>query len=303
MTIVGSGDHRYERLDAWPAMPGGWEFEHPGAAAVNSRDEVYVLSRNDHHPVTVWTPQGAFIRSWGAGMFSAMPHGIHIAPDDAVWITDRDYHTATRYSPDGEPGLVLGRKLSPSPTCDGRVVKSRPFNMPANLAVAPGGDVFVSDGYGNHKVHRFAPDGTLLLSWGRQGSGPGEFALVHNVAIDSGGRVFICDDENDRVQIFDQNGNFLLQWQFANPSGIAIRDDIVYVSELQPFRDAAVGPGRCRVSLWTLSGNLLTSWVGTDSPDRDLMLGGHDLCVDSNGDIYVCEGSGARVSKFRRLAA
>jgi hypothetical protein len=302
MTIVGSGAYRYERDEAWPSMPSGRAFQHPGASAVNSRDEVYVLDRSERHPVTVWTPQGAFIRSWGAGLFSEMPHGIHIAPDDRVWITDRDYHTATRYTPEGEPTLVLGRKLSPSPTCDGRVVKSRPFNMPSNLAVAPSGDIFVCDGYGNHKVRRFAADGTLLLSWGRQGQGPGEFVLVHNVAIDDRGRVFICDDENDRVQIFDQEGGFLEQWDFANPTGICIRGDIVYVSELQPFRDDAIGPGRCRVSLWTLDGEKLTSWLGTDNPGHDLMLGAHDLCVDSRGDIYVSEGSGKRISKFCRLA-
>ncbi len=250
-------------------MRGGWALEHPVAAAANSRDEIYVLSRNDHHPVTVWTKTGAFLRAWGAGQFSTVPHGICIGPEDAVWITDRDHHTITRYTPDGEPALVLGRKLQPSPTCDGRVVKSRPFNMPANLAVAPAGDLFAADGYGNHKVHRFAPDGTLLHSWGRQGTGPGEFALVHNVAIDSSFRVFICDDENDRIQIFTPDGAFLQQWPFANPSGICIRNDIVYVSELQPFRDPALGPGRCRVSLWTLDFTLLASWRGTDGRDHD----------------------------------
>jgi streptogramin lyase len=301
MTVVGTGRYRYECHHHWPTMPGLWALEHPGAAAVNSRGEVFVLSRNDHHPVTVWTAEGAFIASWGDGMFSAMPHGIHIDAADRVWITDRDFHTVTRFTPDGEAELVLGSKLAPSPTCDGRVVKSRPFNMPTNVAVTSDGEIFAADGYGNHKVHRFAPDGTLMLSWGRQGTEPGTFALVHNVALDSRGRVFICDDENDRVQIFNSDGAFLEEWKFANPSGICIRDGIVYVSELQPFRDDTVGPGRCRVSLWTLDGALLADWRGTDAPGRDLMLGGHDLCVDAAGDIYVCEGSGGRVLKFRRL--
>ena len=303
MTIVGSGRFRYERVADWPTMPGDWTFGHPGAVATNSRNEVFVLSRNDHHPVTVWTPEGEFSQAWGAGLFSSIPHGITIDVEDRVWIVDRDFHIASRYAPDGgEPDLVLGRKLAPSPTCDGRVVRSRAFNMPANLAVAEDDTIFVCDGYGNHKVRRFAPDGTPTLAWGRQGTGPGEFALVHNVALDERGRVFICDDENDRVQIFDREGTYLDQWPFANPSGIAIRDDVVYVSELQPFRDDAVGPGRCRVSLWTLDGAALTSWIGTDSPGRDLMQGAHDLCVDGRGDIYVAEGSGGCISKFRLLA-
>jgi hypothetical protein len=301
MTIVGSGDYRYERVPSWPTMPAGWELEHPGDAAVNSAGEIYVLSRNDHRPVTIWRADGTFVGSWGAGQFSAMPHGIHIASDDTVWVVDRDFHIATRYTPQGEALQVLGQKLSPSPTCDGRVVRSRPFNMPANLAIAPSGDIFVADGYGGHKIRRFGADGTQLLSWGRQGAGPGEFALVHNVAIDGRGRVLVCDDENDRVQIFDQEGRYLEEWRFANPSGICVHNDIVYISELQPFREDAIGPGRCRVSLSTLDGDLITSWTGIDAPGRDLMLGAHDLCVDAQGSIYVCEGAGRRVSKFVRL--
>jgi streptogramin lyase len=229
-----------------------------------------------------------------------MPRGIHIDGADRVWITDRDYHTVTRFAPDGTAELVLGRKLAPSPTCDGRVAKSRPFNMPTNVATTPDGEMFAADGYGNHKVHRFAPDGTLLLSWGRQGTTPGTFALVHNVALDSRGRVFTCDDENDRIQIFTGEGAFLDEWRFANPSGICIRDDIVFVSELRPFRDAAICPGRCRVSLWTLDGTLLADWRGADGPRHDPMRGGHDLCVDAAGDIYLCEGNVGRVVKFRR---
>jgi hypothetical protein len=124
---------------------------------------------------------------------------------------------------------------------------------------------------------------------------------VHNVAVDGSGRVFVCDDENDRVQIFTADGTFLDAWAFANPSGICIRDDIVHVSELQPFRDAALGPGRCRVSLWTLDRTLLADWRGIDGPGHDLMRGGHDLCVDAAGDIYLCEGNDGRVVKFRRL--
>jgi hypothetical protein len=173
--------------------------------------------------------------------------------------------------------------------------------MPTNLAIAPSGEIFVADGYGNHKVHRFSPDGELLLSWGKQGDGPGEFALVHNIWIDSRGRVLVCDDENDRVQIFDQEGHFIDQWKLANPSGLCVRDDIVYIAELQPFPDEFHGPGRGSVALFTLDGELLTRWVGTEGKNRDVLLGPHDLCVDSNGDIYVCEVRGRRISKFRRI--
>lgn len=301
MTTVGSGAFRYERVAEWPRMPKHWQFGEPSDAAVNAEGEIYVLSRASRHPVTIWTADGEFVSAWGEGEFSAMPHGIYIGPSNNVWIVDRDYHIATEFTPGGEPLRTLGRKLAPSPTCDGRAVKTRPFNMPANLAIAANGDIFVADGYGGHKVHRFGADGELQLSWGRQGSGPGEFALVHNIWVDSRGRVFVADDENDRVQIFDRDGNFIEEWKFANPSGLCIRDDVVYVAELQPFPDPNAGPGSGSVCVLNLNGELLTRWVGTDGEENDVLIGPHDLCVGANGDIYVCEIRGRRVSKFRKL--
>ena len=187
----------------WPKLPKYWSLGQPSDAAVNSAGEIFVVSRGDH-PVSIWTLEGDFLGSWGEGIFSAMPHGIYIGRDDNVWIVDRDHHVAMEFTPEGKPLRTLGQKLSPSPTCTGKVVRARPFNMPTNLAIARNGDIFVADGYGNSKVHRFGADGRLTLSWGRQGDGPGEFALVHNVWIDSRDRVLICDDENDRLQIFDQ---------------------------------------------------------------------------------------------------
>jgi DNA-binding beta-propeller fold protein YncE len=300
MTIVGSGSYRYERVPVWPKVPKYLSFGQPSDAAVNSAGEIFVVSRGDH-PVTIWTADGDFLGSWGGGLFSAVPHGIYIGSDDNVWIVDRDYHVATEFTPDGKALRTLGQKLSPSPTCTGRVVRARPFNMPTNLAIAPSGEIFVADGYGNHKVHRFTPDGELLHSWGKQGDGPGEFALVHNIWIDRRGRVLVCDDENDRVQIFDQEGHFLDQWKLANPSGLCIHNDIVYIAELQPFHDEHQGPGSGGISIFTLDGRLLTRWLGTEGSGRDVLLGPHDLCVDSIGDIYVCEVRGTRISKFRRI--
>jgi len=299
--LVGSGAYRYRRAESWPTMPGGWAFECTSAVTVDPSGLVWVLSRNRHHPVSAWQADGKFVTAWGAGLFSDQPHGIAAAADGTIWIVDRDWHVATRFTPDGQLLQSLGRKLAPSPTCDGRVVRARPFNMPTNLALAPDGQIYAADGYGNHKVHRFSADGTLLGSWGRQGTGPGEFALVHDIALDSCGRVFVCDDENDRIQIFDRGGVYLEEWRFANPSGICIRGDVVYVSELQPFRDDRIGPGRCRVSLWSLDHKLLADWCGTDSETCDLMLGGHALAVDDAGSIYVAEVSSGQVTKFVRV--
>ena len=288
MAIVGSGGHRYERVPSWPNMPKYWALGAASDGAVNSRDEVHIFSRGDH-PLTIWDTDGDFISSWGEGTFSANPHGIYIAPNDKVWLVDRDYHIATEYTPSGELLRTLGNKLAPSPSFTGM-----PFNMPSGLAIAPGGELFVSDGYGGNRVHKFSADGELILSWGRQGTEPGEFALVHNIWVDRNGRVFICDRENDRIQIFDGEGNFLEQWtDLEKPGDVWIHDDTVYVVEQGP------GSG---VSIWTLEGQLLARWRGDQGPGEGTLVGGHGLCVDSQGSIYVTEiGRGARVTKFVRV--
>ena len=165
--IVGSGDYRYEIVESWPKMPKYWNFGGPSGAAVNSDDEVYVFSRGIH-PVTIWDTDGNFISSWGEGEFDLRgPHGIHVAPDDHVWLTDMYEHVVTKHAPGGERLLELGMRLMPSPAWD-----ARPFNMPTGVASMPDGGVVVSDGYGGHRVHRFDADGNLALSWGGPGSGP-----------------------------------------------------------------------------------------------------------------------------------
>ena len=288
MPVVGSGEHRYELVPSWPRLPRYWSMGDSSDAAVNSRDEVHVFSRSAH-PLTIWDTEGNFISSWGEGMFSANPHGIYIAPNDNVWLVDRDYHTATEHAPDGTLLRTLGHKLAPSPSVIGE-----PFNMPSGLAVAPNGEIFVSDGYGGHRVHKFSSDGQLLLSWGRQGAGPGEFALLHNIWVDGRSRVFVCDRENNRIQIFDDQGNYLEQWDdLQAPGDLWIRDDVVYVVEQG---------GACAVSIWTPEGEPITRWSGNEGPGKGTLSSPHGICVDSRGDIYVTEIIRAqRVQKFRRI--
>ena len=286
MTIVGSENHRYERVPTWPNLPRDWVFGLVSDGAVNSKDEVYIFSRG-HHPVTIWDTDGNFISSWGEGTFSANPHGIYISKDDTVWLVDRDFHIATEYSAGGETLRVLGNKSIPSPTYYGR-----PFNLPSGIAIAPNGEIFVSDGYGGNRVHKFAPDGELLLSWGARGDGPGEFALLHNIWVDKRSRIFICDRENNRLQLFSDQGEYLEEWPgMRMPGDLWITNDTVYVVEQGP------GSG---VSIWALDGTLITRWYGDQEIGRNTILAGHGICVDSEGSIYVTEiGSGQRVSKFQ----
>ena len=281
MEVLGSGDYRYQRVESCPNLPRNWQFGLASDGAVNSKDEIYIFSRGIH-PITIWDIEGNFISSWGEGEFGS-PHGIFIDPDDNVWLVDSNYHLVTQHKPDGEILNTWGRKLQPSASYLGK-----PFNMPSGLAFAPNGEIFVSDGYGGHRVHKFNSKGELMHSWGKQGSGPGEFALLHNIWVDKNSRVYICDRENDRIQIFSENGDFIEEWtDLQKPGDIWIHNDDVYVVEQG-------SKGTCGVSIWSLEGELITRWRGIDA--------GHGICVDSHGNIYVTEiGDADKVSKFERI--
>ena len=285
---VGSGEFTYELVDTWPKMPKYWGFGSASDVAVNSMDEVYVFSRGDH-PLTIWDTDGNFVSSWGEGSFSNNEHGIFIAPNDEVWLVDANYHIATKHSPGGEPVLTLGNKLNPSPTFAGK-----PFNMPTGLAISPNGELWVSDGYGGHRVHKFSPEGELIDSFGVQGDGPSQFALLHNIGVDKNGRVYVCDRENNRIQIFDEQGTYLDQWtDLVLPGDLWFVDEVVYVVEQGDEGG---------VSIWDLDGGLIARWRGSDTAEGLSVQNGHGICVDSEGSIYVAELTPREcVTKFRRL--
>src|SRR5262249_29457560 len=156
---------------------------------------------------------GKFLTAWGEGMFTSA-HGIFIDKDDTVYLCDDYEHTVRIFDTAGnqkamlgEPGIAAetGYRVGASPV----QFAGAPFNRVTNVAKGRNGDLYITDGYGNARVHRFAPDGTLRGSWGRPGNGPGEFSLPHAIAIDSAGRVYVADRENSRIQIFSPDGVFL----------------------------------------------------------------------------------------------
>ncbi len=285
---LGTSPYTYELVPGWPKLPLWWEFKAASDVAVNSQDRVYVFSRG-MHPVTVFERDGTFVSSWGEGMFRN-PHGIYIGPDDSVWLVDRDSHVVMKFTPDGKLLTTLGQRDAPAVTYYGQ-----PFNMPSGVAIGPSGHIYVSDGYGNRRVHKFTPDGKLVLSWGEPGTGPGQFALVHNIAVDQQERVYICDRENNRIQVFDANGKFITEWRdMRAPGDIYISPDgLAYVAEQ--------GGGKpVRISIWTLEGRMLSAWDSTGL-GQGTIVAPHGIWVDSRGDIYVAEiGRGERVQKFAR---
>lgn len=294
---------RFEVIEGWEKLPVNYVHKDVDGVATDSRDRVYVLTRGDAR-VIVYERDGTFVASWGEDIFTPRTHGICIGPDDSVWTVDDGDHTVRKFTTDGKQLMVIG---TPGVACDtgydGKTVQSiqrggPPFNRPTDAAVAPNGDLYVVDGYGNARVHQFTPNGKLIRSWGEPGTGPGQFHLPHAVFVLHDGRVMVADRENDRIQFFGPEGRYLDQWTHVQrPTDIYVdRDGLVYVSELwwrvgqSSFVHGPIKydlPGR--LSVLDLNGNVLLRWCSADRCAAGNFIAPHTLCVDSRGDLYVGE--------------
>ena len=268
--IFGYEPYRYKVVE-------GWGKSHKlgvvTGVAVDSRDRVCVVVRDPHPAIVIFDRDGRFLAAWGEDIFT-QPHGIWVDADDRVYITDTGDHTLRVCTTDGKVLQTLGTP--------GRAgVPGRPFNMPTRAAVSPSGDIYVSDGYGQHWVHRFSPDGTLLHSWGGEGSGPGQFSLPHSIFVSQDGRVWVADREpNQRIQIFDAEGTYLEEWTGRLfPCDLYVdAENTVYITE----------GGAGAISVFDGEGNLLSCWDVRGGPD-DLSHGPHAIWVDRHRDVYVGE--------------
>jgi DNA-binding beta-propeller fold protein YncE len=275
---------------------------------------VFLFCRGEH-PVMVYERDGTFVRAWGEGIFTMRAHGVTVAPDDTLWFTDDGDQTVRKFTREGELLMTLGTSGRPSETgYDGKDHGSvqraaGPFNRPTNVAIAANGDLYVSDGYGNARVHRFSSKGELIRSWGQPGSGPGEFRVPHGIAIHADGRVFVCDRENDRVQIFSPEGEFLSEWTTVrrptqivfDGHGRAIVGELTWRAGQTSFR---LGPIKktlpSRVAMLDTNGTVLArlgdegpydeTWGAADPCRPGNFCAPHDLALDpETGDLYVAE--------------
>jgi DNA-binding beta-propeller fold protein YncE len=302
--IVGSGKYTYRVNEEWQRPPAGLEVR-ACAVSVDSQDRVYCFNRNPEHPIVIFDRDGNFLSSWGAGLFT-FPHAIRIVREngqDVVWLCDEHHQQFQKFTTDGTLLQTIGEKGARSetgvPADDFSSAAWKkvthgggPFNLPTDIAFAADGSMFMTDGYGNARVHKFSPDAKHQFSWGEPGTAPGQFNLPHGVWIDRRGRVLVADRENDRVQVFDQNGKLLNVWstELIGPAFFYVDDDdVVYI----PEHNGGM------ISILTLDGERLARW-GDGPVNRSC----HGIWVDSRSDLYVVQpgewGRVRRVVKYER---
>lgn len=290
--ILGEGDYRYRVVEDWAKLPDGWDFRDVAGVAVDSKDQVYVFNRGVQ-PMIVFDREGNFLRSWGKDIFHRA-HGLHIGPDDALYCTDDGDHTVRKCTAEGKVLLEIGVPGKPAP-----YVSGEPFHRCTHTALSPDNHIFVSDGYGNARVHKYTPDGKLVMSWGEPGSDPGQFNIVHNIVADDDGWIYVADRENHRVQVFDTNGKYETQWNnLHRPCGLFMprgKCPHCFIGELGPGMPVNrhmpnLGP---RLSIVSSKGTLIARLGGEEGlvNEPGKFMAPHGLAVDGRGDIYVGEVS------------
>jgi hypothetical protein len=297
---------QYSVIESWEQLPKGWAHRDVAGVAVDQEDRVYLICRGDH-PVIIYDQQGNFKRSWGEGEFSYRTHGIYVAPNGTIFCTDDGNHTVRQFTPDGRLLMTMGVLNTPSDTgYDGKNVTSikrggPPFNRPTNVAIGVNGDIYISDGYGNARVHVFSPKGELKRSWGEPGNGPGQFYLPHGIAVDAAGLVYVCDREADRIQIFTPDGEYLREWTDTQRPTHLCFDSLgrAYVTELAWYEGDTSYSSRgtitkekarhARMSIYDRNGKMLARWGTPEATAPGSFAAPHGLALDSKNDLYVSE--------------
>jgi len=234
-------------------------------------------------PIQKFDAAGRLLVSFGAGLFN-YPHGFFIDRDDNVWVSDGRAkngkgHTVMKFSPDGKLLMTLGK-----PGVAGNGPDT--FNAPSDVLVAPNRDIFVADGHGgdtNARIVKLSPEGKFVKAWGKKGSAPGEFDSPHGLAMDSAGRLFVADRSNGRIQIFDQNGQFIAEWkQFGRPSGVFInKQDVIYVADSQSTE--STNPGfKQGIRIGTVKDGKVAAFIPWSEPNTV-----EGVAADDQGNVYA----------------
>ena len=271
----------------WCKLPYGMTFRNDATSvAIDSKDNVYFFSRGPV-PVMIFDSEGNFIDAWGENEF-IRPHGITLDKEDNVYLIDDQGHMVEKRTKEGKLIFRIGEKGKAAERQSGDM-----FNLPTDAAIDPDtGEIFVSDGYGNSRIHKFDPNGKLIKSWGTPGSGPGEFSLPHNIVLTSDKKIIVADRENFRLQLFTTNGEFIDQWHIHHPMSVAEGPDgNIFVGEMgpPPVQEGVRNLGNC-VSILSPDGKIIEK-LGDELPgsNPNQFVAPHGIAVDSKGSVYVAE--------------
>jgi hypothetical protein len=278
--------------------------------AVGADDVVYFLTRTPGL-ILVCDRSGTLHDIWGEHVLSARPHGITAGHDGFIYCVDEVRHAVFRFDRTGSLVATIGTSGVPSDTGIDYTISdlqartatisrsAGPFNHPTGLAVAVNGDLYVADGYGNARIHRFTAEGELVASWGEPGVASGQFHIPHALIIDSEDRVLVADRENERIQVFSTDGDYVEEWgDVQRPAGLALASDgLVYVAELScapGYASWTRPPVRSRkpsrLSVLDRRGRVVARFGAGDDPCvPGVMAAAHGIAVDSAGDVYVAE--------------
>ena len=309
MRPAGAPDERtsYSAELGWAKLNRPWGST--SAIDVDGNGNVWVFERCGQNtcaastlaPVLEFDSSGRLARSFGAGMF-VFPHAIHVDREGNIFVADADGkdgkgHTVVKFSPDGKVLMTLGRPGVAGETSD-------TFNRPSAVITAPNGDIYVADGHGgtsNARIVKFSKEGKFIKTWGHKGSGPGEFGELHAIAIDSGGRVFVGDRGNNRIQIFGPDGRFLAEWkQFGRPTAIYIdANDTLYVADHQS--SAKLNPGfRRGIRIGSARDGVVRTMIPGSGPEPDKEHVPEGIAVDARGNVYGAEVALRSVIRYTR---
>ncbi len=300
----------FEVVHGWPDLPDGELLGQASGVGVQLDGDVMVFRRADREwgsgalstePIAAPTvmrfdaESGALVSAVGAGAF-AMPHGLTVAPDGHLWLTDVALHQVFELDEAGNVIRTFGERGVFG-------ADEAHFNMPTDVAVAGDGTFWVADGYGNGRVLKFAPDGTLIAVWGGIGTEPGKFLVPHGIALDPDGNVYVADRGNARVQAFTPDGELRGVWQseaLGRPWSIAFDPDgLAYV--VDGGDQPQTGPDRARIVVAGPDGAPITSFATFGNQDGELIWP-HDIAIGLDGSVYVVEvGAGRRCQKFERF--
>jgi hypothetical protein len=307
---VNAAPNPYRSVEGWAHMPEGRTWGASAGVYVDPAGTgVWVAERcganscvgSDLPPILHFDMSGRLLKAFGAGMF-VFPHGIYVDQESNVWVTDGQGkdgkgHQVFKFSPEGKVLLTLGKA---GVAGDGQ----DEFNAPSAVLVAPNGDIFVGDGHGgttNSRIVKFSRDGKFIKTWGKKGSAPGEMDIPHTLAMDSRGRLFLGDRQNNRIQIFDQNGVFLDAWsQFSRPSGVFIdKNDTIYVADSESESVSKNHDGWKRgIRIGKVSDGVVTAFIPDPVDKATGSSAAEGVAADAAGNIYGAEVGPKRLMKY-----